>query len=255
MVAPITNSTRDKLSAGQLLVVIQKESQKGKSMNRKLLLVMLAAVGAALMFCNVSEARGRLFGRRAGGGGGGGYQAINPNSLPAGYAPQATAIQQGACVGPNCPNPIITNPVAGYAIQQTGGVAVSAPGVTVATSAARVSSVDTAGRLGSVERLEGLRAEVAKLEATVAQERAAAVANVQVSGAVDFTQMGKEIGAGIASSLGIKVQGEPHEKGSLADVVDQSPSFTGTLKDAEGKVIDERTIKFADVIRDDMGSK
>jgi hypothetical protein len=224
-------------------------------MQRKLLLLMLAAVGAALMFHSVSEARGRIFGRRAGGGGGGGYQSINPNSLPASYAPQATAIQQGqiqaACVGPNCVNPA----VAGYAIQQTGGVAVSAPGVTVATSTARVSSVDTAGRLGSVERLEGLRAEVAKLETAVAQERAAAVANVQVPGAVDFTQMGKEIGAGIASSLGIKVQGEPHEKGSLADVVDQSPSFTGTLKDAEGKVIDERTIKFADVIRDDMGSK
>lgn len=221
--------------------------------------ILLAALGAAIMFCSLSEAeaRGRIFGRRAGSGGGGGTLSINPNSLPASYAPQATAAQQ-QCTGPNCVHPrLVAAAVPTYQSAAAVGTATKTTTVNVNAGAASAPTADTSA--ARTQRLAELAAEVERLTAEAEREKAAAAVAPAVSAAgadlSDAEEIGAAIGKGLAKSLGLEIPAATPAEGSLADVLSAAPKFTATLTSATGVVIEEKTIRFSDAILESFGAK
>lgn len=202
-------------------------------MNRKHFYVLLAVVGAALFFCDVEDAaaRGRLFGRRSGGGGGG-TLSINPNTLPASYAPQATALQQGQCTGASCPRPVATQAVTTQAAPAT----VASPAVVVqaAPSPAPVSSVAAAD---------------APVPSPQSPASAPDVSSPQIDAAANA------FAVALAKKLGIeiKVASEPPSE-SLAALVDKLPTLRAEIVSPEGDVLHRAVIDYAAYTRDQMGT-
>lgn len=178
--------------------------------------IFVAAVGAALTFHVDAEARPRLFKRfGGGGGGGGGTLSIDPDSLPAGYYQQATAIQQGAaCNGPYCTNPTVGFSAQGYAVPRP-----AAPAGAVA----------------------------------VAVQRTVNPAPQQTFPSPAVDAAATAFAEALAKKLGIEIQAQAEPANTMAAVLDTLPKVRLTIEGRDGQVQSEAMIDLASHVREQIG--